>query len=326
MAGAPWTCGYVSPVFVTDAQRGEAVLRDPCLLLVDAEVSAAGDLLPVIDAATTAGRPLVVLAGAVTGAALELLTANRTSGKCAALAAWVSGDPFSRALVLSDLAVVTGSSAAQLASVHPGSLGSAGKVVATRDRTIIVGGAADEAALRDRIMQIRAEIESAESYGERQELFTRLARLAGGAATVRAGGATSAETARRVARAERGLRIARLAMDYPILPGGGAALADVQQAMAKFPRSVPGGRSGDEATGARIVLDSLTAPLRQLAENAGVPTSAVDKALKSRKDGTGIDPATGKTVPMRPHAIDILPVLQAAVTNAAGLAVRVLTG
>jgi chaperonin GroEL len=205
-------------------------------------------------------------------------------------------------------------------------LGRAEKVVATRDRTLIVGGAGDQAMLADRVRQIRAEIEAARSSDERQELFTRLARLAGGAATVRAGDATSAETARRVARAERGLHIARLAMECPILPGGGAALADVEHALAKFPRSVPGGRSGDEAAGARIVLESLTAPMRQLADNAGVPTAAIDKALKSRKEGSGIDPATGKPVPMRPRAVDILPVVQAAVANATALTVRVLTG
>jgi chaperonin GroEL len=327
--------GYVSADFVTDAERGEAILRDPSLLLVDAEVTAAEDLLPVIDAAAAAGRPLVVLATSVTGPALAALVATQTSGKCATLAAWAQGDQDTRDSVLRDLAVVTGATLVggrmvggptpQLATDGARALGSARKVVASRDRTLIVGGAADEAVLTDRITQIRAEIESAESNAERRGLFTRLARLAGGAATVRAGGATSAETALRVARAERGLRIARLAMDYPIMPGGGAALADVQKAMAKFPRSAHGGRSGDEAAGARIVLESLTAPMRQLAENAGVPASGIDKALKSRKDGAGIDPATGKTVPMRPHAIDVLPVLQAAVTNATSLVVRVLS-
>ncbi len=325
--------GYVCSDFVTDAERGEAVLRGPALLLVDAEVAAAEDLLPVIDSAAAAGLPLVVLAGGVTGAALEVLAASRTSGRCATLAAWVPGDRYAREPVLHDLAVVTGASVVGASAaggpaprLGPGVLGRAEKVVATRDRTLIVGGAADAAVLAARVRQIRAEIDSAEFNEERQVLFTRLARLAGGAATVRTGGATSVETARRVARAERGLRIARLAMDYPIIAGGGAALADVQQALAKFPRSVPGGRSGAEATGARIVLDSLTAPMRQLAENAGVPASAIDKALKHRKDGTGIDPATGQTAPMRPRAIDILPVLQAAVTNATALAVRVLTG
>jgi len=128
-----------------------------------------------------------------------------------------------------------------------------------------------------------------------------------------------------VARAERGLQIARVAMDHPILPGGGAALVDAERALAKFPRSLPGGRSGDEAAGARIVLDSLTAPMRQLAENAGVPAAAIDKALTSGKDGFGIDPATGKAVPVRPHAVDLLPVLEAAVANATALTVRVLT-
>jgi len=343
--------GYVCSDFVTDAERGEAVLRGPALLLVDAEVTAAEDLLPVIDSAAAAGWPLVVLAGGVTGAALEVLAASRTSGRCVTLAAWVPGDRYAREPVLRDLAVVTGASvvgasvaggpapqlgpASQLgpapqlgpaSQLGPGVLGRAEKVVATRDRTLIVGGAGDQAMLADRVRKIRAEIEAARSSDERQELFTRLAMLAGGAATVRAGDATSAETARRVARAERGLHIARLAMECPILPGGGAALADVEHALAKFPRSVPGGRSGDEAAGARIVLESLTAPMRQLAENAGVPTAAIEKALKSRKEGSGIDPATGKPAPMRPRAVDILPVVEAAVSNATALAVRVLAG
>jgi chaperonin GroEL len=334
--------GYVWPGFVTDAGRGEAILRDPLLLLVDAEVTAAEDLLPVVDAAAAAGRPLVVLAAGVSGAALEVLAASRASGNCATLAAGVPGDRLTRGSVLGDLAVVTGGRvvggspggspgggpAPRLASGGdaPAALGGAQKVVATSDRTLIVGGAGDQAMLADRVRQLRADIESAESPDERQQLFTRLARLAGGAATVRVGGATSAQTARRVARAERGLHIARMAMECPILPGGGAALADVQHALAKFPRSVPGGRSGDEATGARIVLDSLSAPMRQLAENAGVPTAAIDKALKSRKDGSGIDPATGKPVPMRPRAVDLLPVVEAAVANATALTVRVLTG
>jgi chaperonin GroEL len=331
--------GYVWPGFVTDAGRGEAVLHDPLLLLVDAEVTAAEDLLPVVGVAAAAGRPLVVLAAGVSGAALEVLATGRTSGNCATLAVAVPGDRPTRESVLGDLAVVTGGRVvggstggtpeprlASGGSGAPAALGGAVKVVATRDRTLIVGGAGDQAMLADRVRQIRAEIEAARSSDERQELFTRLARLAGGAATVRAGDATSAETARRVARAERGLHIARLAMECPILPGGGAALADVEHALAKFPRSVPGGRSGDEAAGARIVLESLTAPMRQLAGNAGVPTAAIDKALKSRKEGSGIDPATGKPVPMRPRAVDILPVVQAAVANATALTVRVLTG
>jgi chaperonin GroEL len=319
---------------VTDAERGEAVLRDPLLLLVDGEVTAAGELLAIIDAVAATGRPLAVLAADVTGAALEDLAASRADGR-GALAARVAGDPYTRELVLGDLAVVTGASivgtstisgnATPLARASLGALGGAAKVVASRDRVLVAGGAADAAAIADRIGQVRSQIEAAETPAERQELFTRLAKLAGGAATVRAGAATSTETARLVTQAERGLAIARLAMVNPVLPGGGAALADVQQALAKFPRSVPGGRSGDEAAGARIVLDSLTAPLGQIAQNAGVPAPVIDKALKSRKDGTGIDPATGKTIPMRPHAVDILPVLQAAVANATALTIRVLT-
>ena len=339
--------GCVSPDFLTAAERGEAVVRDPCLLLVDAEVTAEQDVLSALDAAAAAGCPLVVLAAGVSGPALDALLASGTRGAAATpatavatMAALVSGDPDSRRAVLDDLAILTGATvvgggvaggaAPQAAADGPRSLGRAGKVVVTRDRTLIVDAATDEAALMDRIGQLRAEIESAETYQERQELFTRLAGLAGGAATVRVRGATSAETARRIALAERGLAVARLAMDNAIAPGGGAALADIADALAKFPKSVSGRRWGQEAKdhtiGARILIESLTAPMRQLAENAGVPASAVEKALKARKDGTGIDPATGKTVPMRPHVMDVLPVLQAAISSAASLTIRVLVG
>ena len=180
-------------------------------------------------------------------------------------------------------------------------------------------------SIGNRVTEIRDEIDARASYSDRAQLATRLARLAGGTAALQVGGATETETARTVSAAERGLLIARLALDHGISPGGGAALADAERALGKLPRSVPGGRSGDEAAGARIVLDSLTAPLRQLAQNAGVPAAAIDKALKPRKDGAGVDPATGKTIPMRPHAVDILPVLQAAVTNATALTIRMLT-
>jgi chaperonin GroEL len=327
--------GYVSADFVTDAARGEAVVLDPCLLLVDGVVAAAEDLLPALDTAAAAGRPLVVLASGVEGAALEALLASESRGTSPALAARVSGNPATRRAVLGDLAALTGATvigATVIAGTadDPGSLGRAGKVIATGDRVFIVDAPADETAFMDRFTRIRGRIESPETAEEeRQELFRRLERFAGGVATVRVGGATSAETELRIARAERGLVLARMAMDNSVVPGGGAALADIQRALEKFPKSLSGRRWGhedkDQTIGARILLDSLTAPMRQLAENAGVPAAAIDKALKSREDGTGID-ATGNTVPMRPQAMDALPVLVAAVTNAASLTKRVLAG
>ena len=337
--------GYVSADFVTDAARGEAVVLDPCLLLVDGVVAAAEDLLPALDTAAAAGRPLVVLASGVEGAALEALLAGESHGTSPALAARVSGNPGTRRAVLGDVAALTGGTVVGGTVVggtvmggtvvggtadDPPTLGRAGKVIATGDRVFIVEASADEAAFMDRFTRIRARIESPEtSEGDRQELFKRLERFAGGAATIRVGGATSAETAQRIARAERGLAIARMAMDNAVLPGGGAAFADIQRALEKFPKSLSGRRWGHEdkyqTMGARILLDSLTAPMRQLAENAGVPAAAIDKALKSRKDGTGID-ATGNSVPMRPQVMDVLPVLLAAVSNAASLTKSVLAG
>jgi chaperonin GroEL len=197
-------------------------------------------------------------------------------------------------------------------------------VIVTRDRTLIVAGAGDRAVITDRVRAIRAEIGAREAYGEREQLMTRLARLAGGSATLQVGGATEAAAAQLADEARRGLLVARLAMDSGILPGGGAALAAAERAVGKLPRSVRRGRTGDEAAGARVVLESLTAPMRQLAANAGVPAAAIDKLVGSRKEGTGFDPATGNSVPMRPQVIDALPVIAAAVTNATDLAVRLL--
>ena len=332
--------GYVSADFVTDAARGEAVVLDPCLLLVDGVVAAAEDLLPALDTAATAGRPLVVLASGVEGAALEALLEDESHGTSPALVARVSGNPGTRRAVLGDVAALTGGTVV-VGTVVGGTvaggtvddrplLGSAGKVIATGDHVLIVDASADEAAFMERFTRIRARIEAPETgEEERQELFKRLERFAGGAATLRVGGATGAETAQLIARAERGLAIARMAMDTSVLPGGGAALADIQRALEKFPKSLSGRPWGhedkDQTIGARILLDSLTAPMRQLAENAGVPAAAFDKALKSRKDGTGID-ASGNPVPMRPHVMDVLPVLVAAVSNAASVSKRVLAG
>ena len=306
---------------MTDAGRGEAVLRDPFLLLVDAEITAAEDLFrPSTPPPQQAGRSTGLLAAGVSGAALEVLTASRTSGNCATLAAGVAGDQLTRSSVLGDLAVVTGGRVLHR-SAEGGSAegGSASRLASD-----------DPAYLRQRREGRRHPRPHAPSSGERgtgprspiesgrsgrrssrpSPLYLASAALhPAGQARGRSRDGPGRRRDRRGDRPPGGASrarpaIARMAMDCPILPGGGAALADVQHALAKFPRSLPGGRSGDEATGARIVLESLTAPMRQLAENAGVPTAAIDKALKSRKEGSGIDPATGKPVPMRPRAVD----------------------
>lgn len=304
--------GYVA----AGQEFADVNLREPLVLVIDDEIRDAAGFASVAGDAAGTGRPLVVFAAGVAADALGALAA---SGAVVV----VPGPADQREAILGDIAAVTG---AKVARGGDAGLGGARKVVVTRDRTLIVAGNGDRAVITERVREIRAEIEARSSYGEREQLVRRLERLAGGAATLEVGGVTETETARLVSEAERGLLIARLAIDHGILPGGGAALADAGQALSKLPRSVPGGRTGDGAAGARVVLDSLTAPMRQLAANAGVPGAAVDKSVRSRKDGTGFDQATGKTVPMRPRVVDALPVIQAAVANATALAIRVLLG
>jgi chaperonin GroEL len=212
-----------------------------------------------------------------------------------------------------------------------GSLGAARRVIVTRERTLIVGGGGDRAAIAERVISIRAEIEARDSPGEREHLMKRLAMLAGGSVIIEVGGATEGASERLAGQVRRGLSAARLAFDYGLSAGGGAALADAGRALDKLPRSVGGGRRGDEAAGARVVLDSLTVPMRQLGANAGVPAALIGKAVKSRRDGAGFDlagqgPTAGRTVPMRPQVVDALPVVTAAVANATALAIRVLVG
>ncbi len=343
--------GCAGPDFAAGLESGEVILREPIVLVTDDEIRDWTALSAVTQHAAAAGRPLVVFA-AVVAAEVPGGPAVGIRGTTT-LAIAVPGFADQREAVLGDIAAVTGATVVggsgsgdsgvggssvegEVGDGRVGgggdvvdaahSLGGARTVIVMRDRTLIVAGAGDRAAIMERARGIRAEIGAREAYGDREQLMRRLARLAAGSVTLEVGGATEAATARLADEARRALSVVGFALDYGLSAGGGAALADAERALGKLPRSLPGGRTGDEPAGARVVLDSLTAPMRQLAANAGVPGAVIDKAVRSRKDGTGFDSGTGKTVPMRPRVVDALPVITAAVTNATALAIRVVVG
>jgi len=352
--------GLADPDLAAESESGELLLREPLILVTRDDITEVTALATITAHAAAVGRPLVVFA---VGGPASLPAGGRGIGADPIVAiVAVPGRPDKRALVLGDIAAVAG--AAVVAGLGNGdgasgvgvdggggdsglssdggaaagggevadavsSLGAARRVIVTRDRTLIVGGGGDRAAIAARVISIRAEIEALDSPGQRDQLMKRLAMLAGGSVIVEVGGTAEAASERLADQVRRGLAVARLALDYGLAAGGGAALADAERALDKLPRSVGGGRRGDEAAGARVVLDSLTAPLRQLAANAGVPAALIDKSVKSRREGAGFDlagpgPAAGQTVPMRPQVVDALPVVTAAVANAAALAIRVV--
>jgi chaperonin GroEL len=319
-------------------ESGDVILDEPIVLVTRDEIRDRAAIAPVANQTAAAGRPLVVFAVSVAADVPGSSSAGRIHNGTPNVAIGISVFADQREAVLGDIAAVTGatvvggsgvggSAAADDAALDSaGALGTARKMIVTPDRTLIIGGGGDRATVAPRVREIRDEIDRRDDYGDRERLQKRLAMLAGGSVTLEVGGATEAATARLADQAGRALSVARLALDHGLSAGGGAALADAERALGKFPRSMRGGRAGDDAAGARVVLDSLTAPMRQLAANAGVPGGAIDKSLRSRKDGIGFAPATGKTVPMRPQVVDALPVIVAAVTNATALTVRVLAG
>jgi chaperonin GroEL len=317
--------------FAAGQEPGEVILREPVVWVTGDEILDPAAVALVASQAATAGRPLVVFAAGVTADVPGGPSAGGARGGPLIVAARVSGFADQRGELLGDIAAVTGATVVSGSGDgeiigSPGALGRARQVIVTRNRTLIIGGGGDRAAMAPRVREIRDQIKARESHAERERLAKRLAILAGGSATLEVGGAIEAATARLAGDARRALSVARLAMDHGLSTGGGAALADAARALGKLPRSVPGGRAGDEAAGARVVLDSLAAPLRRLAVNAGLPGTAIDKLARSRKDGTGFELGVGKPVPMRPRVVDAVPVITAAVSNATALAIRVLAG
>lgn len=319
--------GYLSGYFVTDQDRMEAVLEEPYILVANQKISAVKDLLPTLEKVTQTGKPLLIIAEDVDGEALPTLVVNKIRGifKSAAVKAPGFGDR--RKAMLGDIAILTGGQVIseeiglKLENTDLSLLGQARKVVITKDDTIIVDGGGEEEAIQGRINQIRAEIENSDSDYDREKLQERLARLAGGVAVIKVGAATEVELKERKHRVEDAVRNAKAAVEEGILAGGGTALA--QAGAIAFDKIEA---EGDEATGVEIVRRSLGAPLRAIAENAGLEGGVVVEKVRDLPTGHGLNAATGEYVDMLAAGIpDPTKVTRSALQNAASIAALFLT-
>jgi len=319
--------GYISPYFITDTERMEAVLDDPYVLVVDSRVSNLDDLLPIVEKVVPSGKPLLILAEDVEGEALATLIVNKVRGTFTSVAVKAPGFGERRKAMLGDIAVLTGgqvvseTAGIKLGNVGLDMLGQARTVVVTKDETTIVDGAGDAAQIAGRVAQLRAEIDKSDSDYDREKLQERLARLAGGVAVIKVGAATEVELKERKHRIEDAVRNAKAAIEEGLLPGGGVALANA--AGVAFDKL---DLTGDEATGANIVRVALTAPLRQIAINAGLEGAVVAEKVSSLPVGHGLNAETGEYVDMiKAGIVEPAKVTRCALQNAASIAALFLT-
>jgi chaperonin GroEL len=319
--------GFISPYFVTDAERMETVLDDPYILIVESKIAAVKDLLPILEKVMQSGKPLAIISEDVEGEALATLIVNKIRGTFKSVAVKAPGFGDRRKAMLTDMAILTGGQVVsetvglKLENTGLDLLGRARKVVVTKDETTIVDGAGDAEAINGRVNQIRAEIEKSDSDYDREKLQERLAKLAGGVAVIKVGAATEVELKERKHRIEDAVRNAKAAVEEGIVPGGGVAL--VQAGKTAFDKLE---LVGDEATGANIVKVALDAPLRQIAVNAGLEGGVVVERVRNLEVGHGLNAATGEYVNLLAEGIiDPAKVTRSALQNAASIAALFLT-
>ena len=319
--------GFLSGYFVTDADRQEAVLEDPYILIVNSKISNVKDLVPVLEKVMQSGKPLLIIAEDVEGEALALLVLNKMRGSIKSVAVKAPGFGDRRKAQLADIAILTGGQVIteevglSLETATLNELGQARKVVVTKDETTIVDGAGAQEQIEGRVSQIRAEIANTDSDYDREKLQERLAKLAGGVAVIKAGAATEVELKERKHRIEDAVRNAKAAVEEGIVAGGGVAL--IQAGAKAF-----GGLQleGDEATGANIVKVAIEAPLKQIAFNAGLEPGVVADKVKTLDDGHGLNAATGEYEDLLAAGInDPVKVTRSALQNAASIAGLFLT-
>jgi chaperonin GroEL len=322
--------GYISPYFVTDPERMEAVLEDPYLLIVNSKISSVKDLLPILEKVMQSGKPLAILAEDVEGEALATLVVNKIRGTFRSVAVKAPGFGDRRKAMLQDIAILTGGQVIseevglKLENTGVELLGRARKVVVTKDETTIVEGAGDSEQIAGRVNQIRAEIDKSDSDYDREKLQERLAKLAGGVAVIKVGAATEVELKERKHRIEDAVRNAKAAVEEGIVPGGGVAL--IQAMVAATPKIDALGLTDEQAVGADIVKAAISAPLRQIAFNAGLEGGVVVEKVKELPAGHGLDAATGEYVDMiKAGIIDPAKVTRSALQNAASIAGLFLT-
>jgi chaperonin GroEL len=318
--------GYISPYFATDTERMESSLDDPYILLMSSKISTVKDLLPLLEKVMQSGKPLAIIAEDVEGEALATLVVNKIRGTFKSVAVKAPGFGDRRKAMLADIAILTGGEVIseevglKLETADISLLGTARKVVVTKDETTIVEGAGDSDAIAGRVNQIRAEIENSDSDYDREKLQERLAKLAGGVAVIKAGAATEVELKERKHRIEDAVRNAKAAVEEGIVAGGGVALAQVFSVFDALKLE------GDEATGANIVRVALEAPLKQIAINAGLEGGVVAEKVRNLETGHGLNAATGEYVDMLASGInDPVKVTRSALQNAASIAALFLT-
>jgi len=320
--------GYISPYFVTDPERMEAVLDDAYLLYVASKISAVKDILPVLEKVMQSGRPLVIISEDVEGEALATLVVNKIRGTFKSVAIKAPGFGERRKAMLQDMAILTGGQVIseevglKLENIGIEMLGRARKVVVTKDETTIVEGAGSKSEVSGRINQIRAEIENTDSDYDREKLQERLAKLAGGVAIIKVGAATEVELKEKKHRIEDAVQTTKAAVEEGVVPGGGVALLRAQAKVLEFSTSL----SGDEATGARLVARALEEPLKQIAVNAGMEGGVIVEKVRSLKGANGLNAATGEYEDLvKAGVIDAAKVTRSALQNAASIAALFLT-
>lgn len=318
--------GFISPYFVTDADRQEAVLEDAYVLLVESKISNVKDLLPLLEKVMQSGKPLAIIAEDVEAEALATLVVNRIRGTFKSVAVKAPGFGDRRKAMLQDMAILTGGTVIsetvglKLENATLEDLGQARKVVVTKDETTIIEGAGEKDAIDARVQQIRNEIDNSDSEYDKEKLSERLAKLAGGVAVLKSGAATEVELKERKHRIEDAVRNAKAAVEEGIIAGGGVALIQAAEALETLELE------GDEATGASIVKVAVEAPLKQIAINAGLEGGVVVDRVRHLPTGEGLNAATGEYVNLLAAGIaDPVKVTRSALQNAASIAGLFLT-
>ena len=325
--GMQFDRGYISPYMVTDTDKMEAVMDDPYVLITDRKISSVADILPVLEQVVKQGKQIVIIAEDLDGEALATIVVNKLRGTFKALAVKAPGFGDRRKAMLQDMAILTGAQVVsdelglKLDSIDDTVLGHAAKVIVSKDETTIVSGAGTKEDVDARVAQIRSEIEDSDSDYDREKLQERLAKLAGGVAVIKVGAATEVEAKERKHRIEDAVRNAKAAIEEGLLPGGGVALV---QAAADVRKDV--NLDGDEGTGADIVFRAIEAPLKQIAQNAGLSGEVVIDKVRTLSAGHGLNASTGEYGDLMAAGVtDPVKVTRSALQNAASIAGLFLT-
>lgn len=325
--GMQFDRGYISPYMVTDTDKMEAVLEDPYILITDRKISAINDILPILEQVVKLGKPLMIISEDLDGEALATIVLNKLRGTFKALAVKAPGFGDRRKAMLQDIAILTGANVIseelgrKLDSVTLDDLGTAHQVRSTKEETTIVDGAGDKEQIKARVEQLKKQIAETTSDFDKEKLQERLAKLAGGVAVIEIGAATEVEMKDKKLRMEDALNATRAAVEEGIVAGGGTTLIDILPALDKVEAA-----DGDEQVGVDIVRRAITAPVHQIADNAGLEGSVVVENVKKAAPGVGFNALTGEYVDMiKAGVVDPAKVTRSALQNAASIAAMVLT-